>query len=123
MPEFQVKLLSKKEVAEGTMAFALQKPSGFDFKPGQSSDPTLLNPPETDAEGNVRTFSIVSAPSGNDLTFATRLRDTAFKRVLRNMVPGTEIKLDGPMGSFNLHKNPAKPPVFLPGGTALPPFM
>jgi ferredoxin-NADP reductase len=123
MPEYRVKLLNKKDVAEGTLAFMLEKPSGFDFKPGQSSDLTLLNPPETDAEGNVRTFSIVSAPSGNDLTFATRLRDTAFKRVLRNMATGTELKLEGPMGSFNLHKNPAKPAVFLAGGIGITPFM
>jgi ferredoxin-NADP reductase len=44
------------------MAFQFEKPPGFDFKPGQSVDVTLLNPPETDAEGNVRTFSIASAP-------------------------------------------------------------
>ncbi len=123
MPDYRVKLLNKKTVAEGTMAFSFAKPAKFDFKPGQSSDLTLLNPPETDAEGNVRTFSIVSAPSENDLTFSTRMRDTAFKRVLRDMAPGTEIKLEGPMGSFNLHKNAAKPAVLLAGGIGITPFM
>lgn len=123
MPDYRAKLLNKETVAEGTMAFSFAKPAGFDFKPGQSSDLTLLDPPETDAEGNVRTFSIVSAPSESDLTFATRMRDTAFKRVLRDMSPGTEIKIEGPMGSFNLHKNPAKPAVFLAGGVGITPFM
>jgi len=123
MPDYRAKLLNKETVAEGTMAFSFAKPAGFDFKPGQSSDLTLLNPPETDAEGNVRTFSIVSAPSESDLTFATRMRDTAFKRALRNMAPGTEIKLEGPMGSFNLHKNAAKPAVLLAGGIGITPFM
>ena len=123
MADYRVKLLDSKTVAEGTMAFSFAKPAGFDFKPGQSGDLTLLNPPETDGEGNVRTFSIVSAPSENELTFATRMRDTAFKRVLRNLAPGTEIKLEGPMGSFNLHKNPAKPAVFLAGGIGITPFM
>jgi len=123
MPDYRVNLLNKKAVAEGTMAFSFAKPAGFDFKPGQSSDLTLLNPPETDAEGNVRTFSIVSAPSESDLTFATRMRDTAFKRVLRSMAPGTEIKLEGPMGSFNLHKNASKPAVLLAGGIGITPFM
>ncbi len=123
MPDYRVKLLSKKTVAEGTMAFSFAKPAGFDFKPGQSADLTLLNPAETDAEGNVRTFSIVSAPSEDDLTFATRMRDTAFKHVLRDMAPGTEIKLESPMGSFNLHKNAAKPAVFLAGGIGITPFM
>ena len=123
MPEYRVKLLHKTPVAEGTMAFSFAKPEGFSFKPGQSSDLTLLDPPETDAEGNVRTFSIVSAPSENDLTFTTRMRDTAFKRVMRNMAPGTQIKLEGPMGSFNLHKNPAKAAVLLAGGIGITPFM
>jgi hypothetical protein len=53
---YQPKLLNRLEVAEGTMAFQFEKPPGFDFKPGQSTDPTLLNPPETDSEANVRTF-------------------------------------------------------------------
>lgn len=123
MPDYEVTLLEKKKIAEGTLAFTLERPSGFTFKAGQSADLTLLNPPETDAEGNVRTFSIVSAPSEYDLTFATRLRDTAFKRVLRNMSAGTIIKLNGPMGSFNLHRNTSKPAVFLAGGIGITAFM
>lgn len=79
------KLLSRVEVAKGTMAFHFEKPPGFDFKPGQSADLTLLNPPETDSEGNTRTFSIVSAPFEDQLMFATRMRDTAFKRELTSV--------------------------------------
>jgi ferredoxin-NADP reductase len=56
------RLLNRVEVAEGTIAFHFEKPTGFDFKPGQSAHLTLPNPQETDAEGNVRTFSIASAP-------------------------------------------------------------
>lgn len=123
MAEQFVKFLNSTEVAEGTLAFTLQRPAGFDFKAGQSADLTLVDPPETDAEGNIRTFSIASAPSQSDLMFATRLRDTAFKRTLRKMTPGTSLKLDGPMGSFNLHKNAAKPAVFLAGGIGITPFL
>jgi hypothetical protein len=47
------KLLGRDEVAEGTMAFYFDKPSGFDFKPGQSADLTLFNPPETGSSGNI----------------------------------------------------------------------
>ena len=35
---YQPKLLNRVEVAEGTMAFQFEKPPGFDFKPGQSTD-------------------------------------------------------------------------------------
>ena len=52
------KLTRREEVAEGTMAFYFERPSGFNFKAGQSADVTLTNPPQTDAEGNTRTFSI-----------------------------------------------------------------
>jgi ferredoxin-NADP reductase len=117
------KLLSRVEVAEGTMAFHFEKPSQFDFKPGQAADVTLFNPPETDAEGNTRTFSIASSPFENQLMFATRMRDTAFKRSLKKVPLGTDVKIDSPMGSFTLHKNSAKPAVFLAGGIGIAPFV
>jgi hypothetical protein len=80
---FRTKLLSRSSVAEGTMAFHFAKPSEFSFKAGQAADLTLLNPPDTDSEGNIRTFSITSPPFEDQLTFATRMRDTAFKRSLK----------------------------------------
>ena len=117
------RLLGRVEVAEGTMAFHFEKPPHFDFKPGQSADLTLSNPPETDAGGNTRTFSIASPSFENQLTFATRMRDTAFKRSLKKIALGTEVKIDSPMGSFTLHKNSSKPAVFLAGGIGITPFI
>jgi ferredoxin-NADP reductase len=109
------------EIAAGTMAFHLEKPGGFSFKAGQFGDFTLIDPPETDFEGNTRGFSLTSAPYENDLMFATRMRDTAFKRVLRTVEIGTEITLDAPYGSFTLHNNPRIPAVFLTGGIGITP--
>jgi ferredoxin-NADP reductase len=120
---YRVELIGKAEVAEGTLAFDLEKPTGFEFTAGQAAELMLIDPPETDDEGNFRTFSIASAPAGNVLSFATRLRDTAFKRVLRGLTPGTPIQLDGPFGSFTLHKNRSKPAVMLAGGIGITPFM
>jgi len=68
------RLMRREEVAEGTMAFHFEKPSGFNFKAGQSADVTLIDPPDTDAEGNTRTFSIASPPFENELVFTTRMR-------------------------------------------------
>jgi ferredoxin-NADP reductase len=119
---YQVRLRKKEEVAESTMAFYFEKPSGFQFKPGQFANLTLVNPPETDAEGNVRTFSIASAPYEADMMFATRMRDTAFKRVLKAMPLGTEIAFGGPFGSFTLHSDSSRPGVFLAGGIGITPF-
>jgi ferredoxin-NADP reductase len=119
----QPQLLGKDEIAEGTMAFRFEKPPGFDFRPGQSADLTLFNPPETDSGGNTRTFSIASAPFEEKLMFATRMRDTAFKRSMKQIPLGTRVKIDSATGSFTLHKNPAKPAVFLAGGIGITPFL
>jgi ferredoxin-NADP reductase len=116
-------LVKRETVAQGTMAFYFDKPAGFQFRPGQSVDWTLNNPPETDGEGNIRTFSLASAPFESYLMIATRMRDTAFKRVLGKMPLGTQVKMDGPSGSFTLHKNTAKPAVFLSGGIGITPFL
>src|SRR5215510_11201593 len=117
------RLLNRVEVAEGTIAFHFEKPTGFDFKPGQSADLTLPNPPETDTEGNVRTFSIASAPFEDQLMFATRMRDTAFKRSLKTVPLGTSVKMEQAIGSFTLHKNSTKPAVLLTGGIGITPFL
>lgn len=116
-------LRKREEVAQDTMAFYFDKPAGFDFKPGQFLDVVLPDPPESDAEGNGRALSIASAPSDPHLMVATRLRNTAFKRVLRVMPLGAEVSLEGPSGSFTLHKNPAKPAVFVAGGIGTTPFL
>ena len=123
MPVYQSKLKTREQIAEGTMAFHFERPEGFDFQGGQSVDMTLLNPPETDDEGNIRSFSIASAPFEDELIFATRMRDSAFKRSLKSVPLGTELKIDGPMGSFVLHKNVNKPAVFLAGGIGITPFL
>ena len=72
---YLVELKNRFSVAEGTTAFQLEKPTNFTFRPGQWIDITLLNPAETDAEGNVRGFSIASAPYEHTLMVATRMRD------------------------------------------------
>ena len=121
MPVYKTILQRKEEIADGTMAFYFEKPRGFVFKAGQFGDFTLMNPSETDAEGNTRGFSLASAPYEADLMFATRMRDTAFKRVLKTMKVGTEVSLDAPYGSFTLHNNSKIPAVFLTGGIGVTP--
>jgi ferredoxin-NADP reductase len=121
MPIYKVKLTGKREIADGTMAFYFEKPEGFAYKAGQFADCTLINPTETDAEGNTRAFSFASAPYEDELMLATRMRDTAFKRVLKTMEPGTELTLDAPHGSFTLHNNTSIPAVFLTGGIGVTP--
>ena len=118
-----VSVKNRQEIAHGTMAFHLEKPPGFHFKAGQALDVTLIDPTETDPEGNSRAFSIVSPPYADDLVVATRMRDTPFKRFLKTVSLGTRVRVDGPSGSFTLHNNHAKPGVFLAGGIGITPFV
>ena len=62
MKTYKIKLQDKNEVAEGTMAFYFEKPAEFAFKAGQYCNWTLVSPPESDAEGSSRNFSLASAP-------------------------------------------------------------
>jgi ferredoxin-NADP reductase len=98
------KLAYRQEIAEGTMAFHFEKPPGWTFEAGQAIDITLLAPSETDAEGNARTFTIASAPYENSVMVATRMRDTAFKRMLKVMPVGTAVQMEGPVGDLTLHR-------------------
>jgi len=120
-PVFQSALLSREMVAERTMSFRFAKPADWSYRAGQSVDMTLLDPPETDAEGNLRAFTISSAPRENVIQITTRLRDTAFKRVLQQVPPGTEVKIEGPFGDLRLH-HADRPAVLLAGGIGITPF-
>jgi ferredoxin-NADP reductase len=123
MDTFRTKLLRHETVAENTLAFHFEKPKDFDFRAGQYVDLTLIDPPETDAAGTTRSFTLASAPHEDELMVATRLRGSAFKRVLAGLPPGAEVEIEGPMGSFTLHRNDAKPAVFLAGGVGITPFL
>ena len=116
------KLADRQEIAEGTMAFHFEKPPGWTFEAGQAIDVTVLAPSETDAEGNTRTFTIASAPYEKSLMVATRMRDTAFKRVLKVMPVGTAVQMEGPAGDLTLHNDAARTAVFLCGGIGITPF-
>lgn len=119
--KLNIKLLKKEEIANGTMAFHFEKPEDLVFRAGQFCDMRLLNPPETDEEGDIRGFSLASAPYENDIMIASRMRDTAFKRVLKNMPIGESVEFDGPYGDFTLHKTETTPAVFIIGGIGVTP--
>jgi ferredoxin-NADP reductase len=122
---FDVALKEKQPIAEGTVAFRFEKPNGFQMQAGQHIRMTLIDPPETDSEGNSRFFSLANAPHEADLLIAMRMRETAFKRVLGRMPMGDkvriEIPLKSPHGAWTLHEDASKPAVFLIGGIGIAP--
>jgi ferredoxin-NADP reductase len=123
MSVYQTTLLGRTKVADGTMAFQFEKPNHFDFKPGQYIDLTIPDP-ESRAAGNItHTFSIASSPSSKDLLVTTRMRNSLFKRTLAVLPIGSAARIEGPMGSFRLHNNTARPAVLLAGGIGIAPFL
>jgi ferredoxin-NADP reductase len=115
-------LVDRKEVAESTSAFTIEvQGARLEFSAGQTCDLTLRDPSGS-GEDEVHTFSIASPPFEPQLTFATRLTGSAFKRALVAPPLGSAIEIEGPFGSFMLHDDVERPTVFLAGGIGVTPF-
>lgn len=121
MSRHRTNLIGRTEVATGTIAFRVARPRDFAFKAGQTIDVVLADR-EDAGDATRHTFSIASAPDEPELVFATRMRDSAFKRALRELADGAPIEFDGPFGSLLLHRDASRPAVFLAGGIGITPF-
>lgn len=122
MPIYKLKLINRREVARGTHEFVFDKPAGLTYTPGQYAGFTLINPNETDANGITRRFSMLSSPDDPHIIIATRIQNSAYKRVLDKLNLGDEIKFAGPTGAFTLHEDTTIPAVFIAGGIGITPF-
>lgn len=115
----RAKLISKREIARDTMEFVFEKPDRFVYRAGQSVDIILIDPTETDDEGKSRSFSPVSAPHENVITIASRMRNSAYKRMLAQLEEGSEVEINGPFGNVVLHEDISRPAVLLTGGIGI----
>ena len=122
-PSDRVKLIRSSEIASGTMEFEFARPKGFDHQAGQWARMTLSDLVGSDNRGESRPLSIVSAPHETNLTFATRISDSAFKTTLKGLKDGAEVTLAGPNGTFTLGAVTDRPIVFIAGGIGITPFI
>lgn len=123
MASFEARLLHREQIAENSLALRFSRPAGYDYLPGQSLMLTLVDPPQTDAKGNSRELSFASAPHEHDLLLAVRMRDTAFKRVLGALPIGAAVFISEPEDGMQLHRDMARPAVFMAGGIGITPFL
>lgn len=121
MTTYDVKLLSKRDVAEGTMEFTLEKPAGLDIRAGQFCDVKLPSPEGTPKSDHIHGFSFVNAAFEPHVVVATRMRGSAFKNAFKATPDGTMVKLIAPFGDFTLHKTESVPAVFIIGGIGITP--
>jgi ferredoxin-NADP reductase len=117
-----VKIIEKKEIAEGTLGLYLEKPNGFTYCAGQY---VLLHVPQLSEKGGreaTHPMSLASAPYQDYLLISMRVSQSDFKQTINNMAVGEELVVDGPIGNFILN-NDNHPIVFLAGGIGIAPFL
>lgn len=114
----------KEEVAKGTLLVTFDLlGEEVDFKPGQYFFVTLPDAGHQDDKGLRRHITVVTSPNEKGvLDFATRMRDSAFKRTLRELPIGTEVEVEAPKGKFGLPEDPSRPLVFVAGGIGITVF-
>lgn len=118
------RIKNKEEIATGTLQVIFETSEPFTFIPGQYCFVTLINPPYQDARENKRLFSIVNSPNQKGIiTITTRLRDSGFKKSLRQLSVGTEVELGPIAGGFTLPDDTKRPLVFIAGGIGITPFI
>jgi ferredoxin-NADP reductase len=114
----------KQEVAKQTLLVVFDLlGEEVDFKAGQYFWVTLPNVGHDDERGLRRHITVVTSPNERGvLGFATRLRDTAFKKTLAELDVGAEVDVEHPKGDFSLPMETARPYVFIAGGIGITVF-
>lgn len=110
-------------MAHETLAVVLKRPEGFTFSAGQYIDVSLPELHYTDDLGPVRSFSIASAPSEQDLLLVMRMRPSAFKQTLVELPIGSPVNFEGPLDDLSLSVESDRPVVLLAGGVGIAPFL
>ena len=120
----QARIKDKQEVAKGTLLVTFDLlGEEVDFRPGQYFFVTLPDTGHQDERGLRRHISVVTSPNEKGvLGFATRMRDSAFKRTLGELPAGAEVDVEQPKGSFVLPEDTSRPLVFVAGGIGITVF-
>ncbi|MGH3021928.1 MAG: FAD-dependent oxidoreductase, partial [Gaiellaceae bacterium] len=84
---------------------------------------TLPDVGDQDDKGLRRHITVVTSPNEKGvLGFATRMRDSAFKRSLAKLPVGAEVDVEPPKGSFAQPEDASRPLVFVAGGIGITVF-
>jgi ferredoxin-NADP reductase len=120
----RAQIKEKREVARGTLLVTFDLlGEEVDFEPGQYFFVTLPDVGHHDDKGLRRHITIATSPGETGvLGFATRMRDSAFKRSLAELPIGADVELEPPKGRFGLPEDPSRPLVFVAGGIGITVF-
>jgi ferredoxin-NADP reductase len=120
----RARIKEKHEIAKGTLLVTFDLlGEEVDFRPGQYFFVTLPDIGHQDERGLRRHITVVTSPNEKGvLGFATRMRDSAFKRSLGELPVGAEAEVETPKGKFVLPDDPSRPLVFVAGGIGITVF-
>ena len=124
MTAMRARIKEKREVAKGTLLVTFDLlGEEIDFTPGQYFFVTLPDVGHQDDKGLRRHITVVTSPNERgELGFATRMRDSAFKRTLQELRVGAEVEVEPPKGRFGLPVDASRPLVFVAGGIGITVF-
>ncbi len=122
MKEFTLRLKSKSEIYQNTVAFVFDiEETDYNFEAGQYAYFTIPNPASPDKKGHSRPFSIASSPNNKkELMIVARKNSSIFVGNLLEVKPGTNILVSKAFGSLKI-ENDAYDKVFISGGTGIAP--
>ena len=120
----RARIKEKQEIAKGTLLVTFDLlGEAMDFTPGQYFHVTLPDLGDNDDKGLRRHITVVTSPNEKGvLGFATRMRDSAFKRTLRELPVGSAVDVEPPKGRFGLPEDRSRPLVFVAGGIGITVF-
>ena len=119
---YDIKLIEREIISEGTMALSFERPVGYEFLAGQFCFLNLPDKGFQDKRGLRRHLTIASSPLEKRLLFATRITGSAFKKTLQELSGGENITIEKPLGNFTLPEDTSSPLLFIAGGIGITPF-
>jgi ferredoxin-NADP reductase len=116
--QYTTKLLMREFVTHDVQRFIIERPVGFDFKPGQGVE-LAINQPDWKDEG--RPFTPTNLQDDKVLEFIIKqyADHEGVTRELHNLPAGSELFISEPFGTIE-YKGPG---VFLAGGVGITPFI
>ena len=113
---FSAVLRARRWLAPGILEFRLQRPTGFDFIPGQFVRFVLQ-------EGYQREYTMISETDAETLAFCIAVEASGrFSQAIQAADIEAAFSFDGPLGHF-VFQGPANPAVFVATGTGVAPFV
>lgn len=113
----------KQDEASNITTFFFKPEKPIQYTAGQFIELTIKHD-NPDERGTDHWFTLSSSPTQDLLTITTKFADksSTFKKALRKLKVGDEIKMSEPMGDFVLPKLVQTPLVFVAAGIGITPF-